>query len=183
MKSIGTITLESERLILRRIEITDAHDMFYNWANDDNVTKYLTWDTHPNINTTIDVINSWIKMYNSPYYFQWAIQLKDTNEVIGTYSLFNINLDLKSGELGYCIGAKYWNKGYVTEVTKVVLDFAFNTIGFDLINIKHIIDNIASKRVIEKNNFNYIKTISRFEKKYNDFIELLEYEIRKEDFK
>lgn len=43
MNLIGTVTLETERLILRKTIESDAETMFYNWANDSRVTKYLTW--------------------------------------------------------------------------------------------------------------------------------------------
>lgn len=46
MNHLGTKTLETERLILRRFTRNDAQDMFNNWAGDDEVTKYLTWPTH-----------------------------------------------------------------------------------------------------------------------------------------
>ena len=42
----GTIQLETERLILRRFTSADDTTMFNNWANDPEVTKYLTWQTH-----------------------------------------------------------------------------------------------------------------------------------------
>ena len=43
IKNIGTLKIETNRLILRRFELRDAEDMFHNWANDDDVTKYMTW--------------------------------------------------------------------------------------------------------------------------------------------
>ena len=39
----GTQLIETERLILRPFTLSDANDMFKNWASDDEVTKYLTW--------------------------------------------------------------------------------------------------------------------------------------------
>jgi ribosomal-protein-alanine N-acetyltransferase len=41
-----TVTLETERLILRRFEFDDAEAMYRNWANDPEVTKFMTWPTH-----------------------------------------------------------------------------------------------------------------------------------------
>ena len=48
MNHIGTIRLETDRLILRRFTMDDAEGMLNNWASDDEVTKYLTWPTHQN---------------------------------------------------------------------------------------------------------------------------------------
>ena len=41
MKHCGTQTIETERLILRQFKSEDADAMFKNWANDEEVTKYL----------------------------------------------------------------------------------------------------------------------------------------------
>jgi len=57
MNHIGTIRLETDRLILRRFTIADAEGMFNNWASDDDVTKYLTWPTHQNVEMTRGYIN------------------------------------------------------------------------------------------------------------------------------
>ena len=57
MKHIGTTTLETERLILRRFTIEDAESMFNNWASDDEVTKFLTWPTHKSIEDSKKFIN------------------------------------------------------------------------------------------------------------------------------
>ncbi|MBR2067612.1 MAG: GNAT family N-acetyltransferase, partial [Solobacterium sp.] len=49
MKHLGTKTIETSRLILRKLNDDDAEAMFRNWASDNEVTKYLTWPTHNNI--------------------------------------------------------------------------------------------------------------------------------------
>lgn len=58
----GTTKLETERLILRRFKITDADDMFENYASNDNVTKYMTWETHKDIDATKEYLQSLTKV-------------------------------------------------------------------------------------------------------------------------
>ena len=60
MKHCGTQRLESERLVLRRFVREDAGAMYKNWASDHEVTKYLTWPTHSNVDITKLVIDSWV---------------------------------------------------------------------------------------------------------------------------
>ena len=52
MNHLGTRELATDRLTLRRFEIEDAENMFYNWASDPEVTKYLTWPTHKSVEVT-----------------------------------------------------------------------------------------------------------------------------------
>ena len=49
MKNLGTVTLETERLILRKTRQNDAEQMFRNWANDERVTKYMTWSPYESV--------------------------------------------------------------------------------------------------------------------------------------
>ena len=80
MNHTGTVTLETERLILRRFELADADAMFNNWANDAEVTKYLTWPTHTDVSVSKAIISSWLPLYNNPDHYSWAIVLKEINE-------------------------------------------------------------------------------------------------------
>ena len=52
MKHIGTKELETERLILRKISVNDANEMYNNWASNPNVARYTTWNAHKNIDET-----------------------------------------------------------------------------------------------------------------------------------
>lgn len=63
MNHIGTREIATERLTLRRFEIEDAENMFYNWANDPEVTKYLTWPAHESVDTTETILkNGYLSM-------------------------------------------------------------------------------------------------------------------------
>ena len=57
MKHLGTQTIETNRLILKKFEIKDAQKMFNNWASSDEVTKYLTWKPHKDVS----VSKEWIE--------------------------------------------------------------------------------------------------------------------------
>ena len=63
MNHKGTKRIETENLILRRFEISDAEAMYKNWANDDEVTKYLTWASHSSVEVSKDILNIWIDDY------------------------------------------------------------------------------------------------------------------------
>ena len=60
MNHLGTRELATARLTLRRFEIEDAENMYYNWASDPQVTKYLTWPAHESVEVTEQVLKDWI---------------------------------------------------------------------------------------------------------------------------
>ncbi|NLC95968.1 MAG: GNAT family N-acetyltransferase [Erysipelotrichaceae bacterium] len=150
MKYLGTKEIETNRLILRKFKIEDCDAMFNNWANDIDVCRYLTWHPHGSINETKDIINFWINNYDKNTFYQWAIELKEINEVIGSISVVNLNDELKLVEIGYCISKKYWRKGITTEALNRLIKFFFEEIKVNIIACKHCIENPNSGKVMEK---------------------------------
>ena len=131
MKSIGTQTLQTERLILRRFVERDAEAMFQNWASSDENLTYVTWEPHPDVEVTRNSIRNWIASYANPNYYKWAICLKENPEkVIGDISIVAIDDNDSSCEIGYVLGKKYWGHGMMTEALKAVLDLLFYSSRF-----------------------------------------------------
>lgn len=60
---VATELLETERLILRRFNVSDAEEMYASWANDAEVTEYLTLTAHKSIQNTIAVLREWENGY------------------------------------------------------------------------------------------------------------------------
>lgn len=60
----GSITLESERLTLRKLKETDAEEVFKNWTSDDEVSKYVRWSTHKNVEETREWLRQEKKIVN-----------------------------------------------------------------------------------------------------------------------
>lgn len=141
------LTLETNRLILRPFNIDDAEDMYNNWASDSEVTKYLTWNHHTDINQTKEILNIWIKQYEKPERINFAITLKETNELIGGIDVVGYLEGVPV--IGYVISKKHWNNGYTTEACQKLIEYLFS-IGHNKIRIDAIDENIASNKVIKK---------------------------------
>ena len=128
MKHLGTINLETERLILRKFKIEDAEDMYNNWASDSEVTKYLSWQTHPNIEKSKEIIKSWIENYSKNDFYNWAIVLKENNQAIGSIGAAKNDDNIEMVHIGYCISKKYWNKGITSEAFERIIKFFFEEV-------------------------------------------------------
>lgn len=70
MKHLGTKDLETDRLKLRRFELSDAEAMFKNWASDPEVTKYLTWPPHKDVSVSESILKEWIAQYEDDAFYQ-----------------------------------------------------------------------------------------------------------------
>jgi ribosomal-protein-alanine N-acetyltransferase len=146
----GTDNIKTERLLLRRFELSDAEPMFKNWASDHEVFKYLRGKCQKDIGETKAIIQARIEKYQNPAFYHWIITLKDSKEQMGTIGLFIVNEIDECGEVAYCIGRKFNGNGYTTEALQNVLKFAFEEIGFNRIEACHAINNPASGRVMQK---------------------------------
>ena len=87
MNHLGTITLETDRLLLRRFIRSDAPAMFRNWACDSEVTKFLTWPAHADEAVSLSYIESMLAEYGDPTFYNWAIVLKSLGASIGAISV------------------------------------------------------------------------------------------------
>lgn len=160
MKHLGTVELETERLILRRIKSSDAKPMFDNWASDDEVTKYLTWPTHSSVDVSKDVISEWIQNYSDNKFYQWAIVFKDNaDEPIGSISVVHMDDDVDMMHIGYCIGRKWWHQGVTSEAFKEVIRFLIEEVGAKRIESRHDSNNPNSGKVMLKCGLQYEGTL------------------------
>ena len=180
MNHSGTKIIVTERLILRPFEINDAEAMFRNWANDSEVTKYLTWTPHKTIDETISLLKAWAQKYKSPEHMAWAICLKENNEPVGSIDLTDLGIMKKEREIGYCIGRSFWHKGIMTEALRAVAAYGLNQAGLKRITGRHIEENKASGAVMEKVGFQFIGKSKDTLEKNNTTIILCHYELMKE---
>ena len=161
MEHQGTKILSTERLLLRPFQIEDAYNMFNNWASNPNVTKYLTWQPHENVESTKTLLESWISCYSDPLYYQWAIELKEIGQVIGSISVVNVKESINEVEIGYCIGENWWHKGYTSEAFKKVISFLFDKVKVMRIMAKHDSCNVNSGKVMLKCGLQYEGTLRK----------------------
>ncbi|MDR1541238.1 MAG: GNAT family N-acetyltransferase [Clostridiales bacterium] len=151
----GTIKIETERLILRRFTIDDAEAMFRNWANDSEVTKFLTWQPHETIDVTREVVADWVSLYENPGHYSWAIELKSIGEPIGSIAAVRKDDDIQMVHIGYCIGRKWWRKGYASEALSELARFFFEEVGVNRIESRHDPRNPNSGKVMMKAGLQY----------------------------
>ena len=178
----GTKTLHTERLILRRFTVADAEDMFNNWASDENVTRFLTWQPHESVDFTRQLLVGWVEAYDSVKAYNWAIQFN--GKVIGGISVVRMSDKCEYAELGYCLGRDYWNKGIMSEAANAVIHYLFSEIGVNRVCISHATENPGSGKVAQKCGMTYEGTKrEHFKTSTGRFADLAEYGILRSEWK
>ena len=162
-----TKRFETDRLILRKFEISDVGNVFDNYASKDNVTKYLSWKSHKTLEDSKAFLENFIiSSYESDDSYKWAIVLKETNEVIGCIDVVRVDRDKSKAELGWVLDDNHWGKGIMPEAGKVVLKYLIDE-GFKRIEARHNIENEKSGRVMQKIGMQYEGTLRKYAKNNN----------------
>jgi ribosomal-protein-alanine N-acetyltransferase len=145
----GTPQLETERLILRRLNPGDAVDMF-EYASDDEVTKYVIWDTHRTIEDSMGFIQYTMDRYPKDEAGDWGIFLKENGKLVGTTGFAWCDMKNRRAEIGYVLARPYWGRGIMPEAVRRIIRFAFEEMGLNRIECCHFLPNEKSGRVMQK---------------------------------
>ena len=121
MVHLGTKTIETDRLILRKHELSDADDMFQNWVTDPEVSRFWGWQPHKNIEETKSLLAGWIEDYKKIDTYHWIIELKRISQAIGYIYLNEFNDTIESASIHFALGRKYWNQGIMAEACNAIL--------------------------------------------------------------
>lgn len=169
--------LQTERLILSQLEEKDIpfivellqHRIFSDLTS--NIPyPYVENDAR-----------SWVKMSKEAFEnntgYTFAIRNKE-GQIIGAIGLHDRDDD--KAELGYWIGIPYWNKGYVTEAAKAIIDFGFNELKLNKIFATHFPHNPASGRIMEKAGMEQEAVLIKEVKKGGEYFDLVRYCILKD---
>lgn len=159
MEHLGTYTLETKNLLLKRFEYEHIDSMLKNFIADENIQKMYSEPTYKTPEEVKALLDKYISSYSSLDYYRYAIIDKESLECIGLIAFFLVDTKNQFAEIEYCIGSNYQRRGYATEATKRLIDFGFNNIKLHKIQICCKSINIASRRVIEKCGFTYEGTL------------------------
>lgn len=148
------LILETDRLLLRPLEFSDAEDMFAMDSNPE-IHKYLWQQPALSIDESIKVIEYVRMQYERNTIGRFATTIKETGEFIGWTGIKFVHDHLENGntnfyDYGYRLDKKFWNKGYATEASVVWLDYGFSQMDIQLMNAYTHSENGASNHILQK---------------------------------
>ncbi len=143
------LSLETERLLLRKIIPSDAPDM-YDYAKRPETSRYLLWFPHSSLSATLELIRYLQKEYSAGKFFDLGVIYKPTGKMIGTAGLTSYDEKNRCAELGYVLSPDYWHMGLAAEALEALINFSFCEIGAHRVEARYIEGNENSRRVMEK---------------------------------
>ncbi|MCR5793894.1 MAG: GNAT family N-acetyltransferase [Solobacterium sp.] len=179
----GTATIETERLVLRRFTYADIDSMLRNWIADEQTQWDYGEPYYPTAGAVRELFDTkYIVSYSREDYYRWAVIEKASGECIGQIAYFSVDTGNEHGEIEYVIGPAFRGKGYATEMTKAVIAYGFEKIGFHRVEIDCRPANEASRRVIEKCGLTYEGVFRDFFLRKDRFEGRMVFSILKEEY-
>ena len=144
--------LESERLLLRPVELTDVNDTYRSWMNDPVVMQYTEsrFQTH-----SLEQIRQYVlsvQADESSCFF--AIVEKKTGKHIGNIKIGHIHPVHRHADVGIILGDKTcWGKGYAAESLRLVAGYARQSLQLHKLMAGIYANNIGSIQAFLKAGF------------------------------
>ncbi|AZL15086.1 GNAT family N-acetyltransferase [Rickettsiales endosymbiont of Stachyamoeba lipophora] len=159
-------------IILREIIIDDAI-YYHEYINHPLVKKYLSDEDIPEtFEKAINELRYWQALFRDQHSIYWAIALKESNKMIGTIGFNNWYKFHERLEISYDLDPEFWGQGITTVAITQVCNYAQQRMSAKRIQATVALDNVASTRVLEKNNFHLegiLKNYAKLGNLQNDF--------------
>lgn len=163
MNKLGTVTLETERLILRKCMESDYKDSYKYCCSDPELARLQAFDVHTNDEVTRRSFKEKEERYKvDDSYYEWAIVRKEDKQFMGEIVLVHYNPEYNSLELGYHLGKVFRGNGYMQEALARILKFAFEELDVNQVYALILNDNLDSQKVAKSNNMEYSRTIQDY---------------------
>jgi RimJ/RimL family protein N-acetyltransferase len=144
--------LETERVYIRLVTQSDSRSL-YEIYSDPKAMEY--WSSLPfkDESQASELVLSAINGFDSGKSLLLAIVLKESDELIGTLSLFNIHAESKRAEIGYVLSRLFWRKGLMAESFEALIHFCFEHLQLNRLEADIDPNNKASSALLEKHGF------------------------------
>jgi len=181
MRYVEFHTLETERLILRKLRASDLPEYNLLYGNSE-VCRYMLFQPHESMAQSAESLQRALSRYEETGFYRWAITQREDDKLIGIIDLLRFDPEQDSCSFAYMLRPDHWNRGIGTEALKAVFRFAFAEMDIQTIAADHMSANPASGAVMRKAGMTYTHTIAGKYQKNGASQDALCYKIEKENF-
>ena len=172
--------LETARLLLRPPHLDDAPDIA-RLANDYAVASMLASMPHPYFaEDAREFVERVRQKVNGDCVY--AVTLKENGEFLGICGIHEDRVRFELPFVGYWLGQPFWGRGYATEAARAMVDLFFKVTDREVLMVSARVDNIGSRRVIEKCGARFWKRGAHYNRALGEMRELDHYRISRDDW-
>lgn len=173
-------TLETKRLVLRKISEEDKKDLFEILTNS-QIDKKMIWNHLDDMDEILDYIRVVKESYKKNHPSCYGIELKEENKLIGIVEFFNYKEEFHCAEIHYMLLPVHHRKGIMTEALLKILSFIFEKTDLNRVEAFCLKENKAAGKVLKKAGL-ILEGVLREKLLVNDeFVDLNIYSILKSD--
>ncbi len=146
MDELSMVRIVTDLLVLTSVSVADCSETYLSWLNDGDVNLYLEsgFQTHT-MPGLVEFVNSY---QSNPKAVFLVIRLKESNKHIGNIKIDKINKIHMTCEYGIMMGDKdEWGKGYAKEASIAIVNYAFDVLGLNKVNLGVIDSNVAAVKL------------------------------------
>jgi RimJ/RimL family protein N-acetyltransferase len=148
-----TPRIETERLVLRRWDVTGDLDAYAAICGDPEVMRYIGDGSVATRDECAEQLARYETMWRERRFGLFALERRDTGELIGNTGLAIPDFlpeILPAVEIGWRLGRAHWRQGFATEAARAALAFAWDPVGLDRVVSVHAVGNDPSGNVMQK---------------------------------
>jgi ribosomal-protein-alanine N-acetyltransferase len=146
------MNLQTERLFLRPLAMTDAPALFA-IMSDEDAMRFWDWPAFHDPLAVSEIVAGQIADMTENRAFYWAVALEPRGPAIGACDLSEIDRHHRRAEVGFLFNRSYWGRGYATEAMGAVVGHAFGALGFERLWARFHAGNEASRRLLARLGF------------------------------
>jgi len=125
----------------------DAGEIFARYAQDAEVTRYLTWRPHKGVETVQEFLRRLLALLEQGALLPWVVEAQADRRLLG---VMDLRLQEHRVEIGYALARDAWGQGFATEAARALVEWALTQPGIYRVWAVCDVDNRASARVLEK---------------------------------
>lgn len=144
--------LVGQHVSLRSLVRSDAPNVFAIFG-DPEVVRYWSAPPLPDLAAAENLVREIQGHFATRRLFQWGVCRRDTDQVIGTCTLFQLDRDHRRAELGFALRRSEWGRGFASDAIATVLAFAFGDLNLHRIEADVDPANERSLRALERQGF------------------------------
>ncbi len=173
----------NDTIVLRLYQEHDAAELFKLIAeNRTHFRKWLPWlDANTTAKDAENFIVDCMEKYKAKTSLSLGIYYK--NKLVGSVGFNSLDKANKSAPIGYMLGKKFNGKGIMTQSCKALINYGFNELNLNRIDIKAGVENSKSRAIPERLGFKQEGILQQAEFLYNHYIDVAVYGMLKENWK
>lgn len=153
MKSIKIPRLESERLLLNKIEAQDHRNIFKGLSHPEVIRYYGV--QYSSYESTKEQMNWYSNLEKSNSGMWWAIRLKESGDFCGAIGINDYHKEHNKAEIGFWLLPDFWRKGFINESANTIINYLFKELKLHRLEAYVEVENKNSSNALKKLGFDF----------------------------